>query len=181
MEENKRILMTKRLLREALLESLKTKEMNQITIKEICDVSQINRSTFYRHYNNTMEVLEEYLKEIHQIILSCYQNISSGKEIQNSIYPVIDYIYYHKEQCFFLQKKDILNIFMNMIGPTFYQNINEVFQYYKHSKIEQKYFSLILINATEVIISEWITSETLESPEEITSLIFNVSKRILGI
>lgn len=181
MEENKRILMTKRLLREALLESLKTKEMNQITIKEICDISQINRSTFYRHYNNTMEILDEYLKEIYQIILSCYQSISSGKEAQNSIYPVLDYIYHHKEQCFFLQKKDILDIFMNMIAPTFYQNINEVFQHYKHSKAEQKYFPLLLINATEVIISEWITSETLETPEEITALIFNVSKRILGI
>lgn len=179
--ENKRILMTKRLLKEALLESLKTKEMNQITIKEICDASQINRSTFYRHYNNTMDVLEEYLKEFHQITLSCYKNISSGKEIQNSMFPVIEYIYNHKEQCFFFQKKDILNIFMKMIGPTFYLNMNEVFKNYKHSKIEQTYLPLILISASEVVISEWINSGLKETPDEITFLMLSISKRVLGL
>ncbi|WP_270659816.1 TetR/AcrR family transcriptional regulator [Enterococcus thailandicus] len=181
MSENKRILMTKRLLREGLLELLKTKELNQITIKDLCEFSQINRSTFYRHYNNIMEILEEYLKEIQRMIITCYQDISLGKNIQSSIFQVIEYIYFNKEQCFFFQKKEILTIFLNIINPMFYKNMDEISKYSKHSKIEQKYLPLILINATEIILSEWFNSDTKESPEEITSLILNVSKKISGV
>ena len=44
---------------EALLCLLEKKDFEYITIKEICEVAGVNRSTFYLHYENTADLLSE--------------------------------------------------------------------------------------------------------------------------
>lgn len=43
----------------ALLSLLEKKDFEYITIKEICDIAGVNRSTFYLHYENTYDLLKE--------------------------------------------------------------------------------------------------------------------------
>ena len=47
---------------EALLSILEKKDFEYITIKEICDAAGVNRSTFYLHYENTYDLLQEATK-----------------------------------------------------------------------------------------------------------------------
>ena len=44
---------------EALISLLEKKEFAYITVKEICEVAGVNRSTFYLHYENTSDLLRE--------------------------------------------------------------------------------------------------------------------------
>lgn len=44
---------------EALIALLEKKDFAYITIKEICDVAEVNRSTFYLHYDNITDLLKE--------------------------------------------------------------------------------------------------------------------------
>ena len=53
---------------EALISLLEKKEFAYITVKEICEVAGVNRSTFYLHYENTSDLLREttqYILDIH--------------------------------------------------------------------------------------------------------------------
>lgn len=50
---------TARRMNEALLSILEKKDFNYITIKEICEKAEVNRSTFYLHYENITELLNE--------------------------------------------------------------------------------------------------------------------------
>ncbi len=43
----------------ALIALLEEKDFEYITVKEICERADVNRSTFYLHYENTTELLEE--------------------------------------------------------------------------------------------------------------------------
>ena len=47
------------LMDEALLLLLESKDFDFITIKEICKKAGVNRSTFYLHYQNTNDLLNE--------------------------------------------------------------------------------------------------------------------------
>ena len=49
--ENQRIKLTKRLLKESLLKLLTEKNIKKISVSELCQTAGINRSTFYNHYN----------------------------------------------------------------------------------------------------------------------------------
>ncbi len=45
-----RVIKTEERLQNALLELLETKELKEITVKEICDKANISRNAFYQHY-----------------------------------------------------------------------------------------------------------------------------------
>ena len=49
---------------EALIALLEKKSFEYISIKEICDKAGVNRSTFYLHYENTLDLLKEATKHI---------------------------------------------------------------------------------------------------------------------
>ena len=49
---------------EALISLLEKKDFEYITIKEICTAANVNRSTFYLHYENTRDLLEEAVSMI---------------------------------------------------------------------------------------------------------------------
>ena len=59
-----RVIRTQTALLEALEELIKTKKLSNITITELCTAAKINRNTFYYHYNNIYEFLDEHKKLI---------------------------------------------------------------------------------------------------------------------
>lgn len=56
-KENQRIILTKRLLHEGLLRLLETKDLDKISVTELCRESGINRATFYNHYSSPQDLL----------------------------------------------------------------------------------------------------------------------------
>lgn len=58
---------------ETLITLLEKKDFEYITIKEICDMAGVNRSTFYLHYENTSDLLRETTRYIIDKHLSYYK------------------------------------------------------------------------------------------------------------
>lgn len=56
----------------ALIELLEKKDINYITIKELCDKAGVNRSTFYLHYESINDLLAETMKYILDKFLQKY-------------------------------------------------------------------------------------------------------------
>ncbi len=88
---DKRIKKTKRAIRTLLLELMETDQASKITVSEICNHIEINRSTFYSHYEGIDDVLAEIEDELMEDIVQTVQNQSGNdfnavlKEISNSI------------------------------------------------------------------------------------------------
>ncbi len=55
---------TRRSLRNALIELLAEKEFSSITIQHITDRAELNRATFYGHFQDKFELLDETLGEL---------------------------------------------------------------------------------------------------------------------
>ena len=74
---NRRTLYTKKVIKESLIELLKTREIHQVTVTDICKKADINRGTFYTHYKDAFDLFQSMEDELfHQILkTSCYQNI----------------------------------------------------------------------------------------------------------
>ena len=49
---------TQMVLKQSLLKLLKEKPVNRITVKEVCELAQLNRATFYAHYSDCFALLE---------------------------------------------------------------------------------------------------------------------------
>ena len=55
---------TAKKMNDALITLLETKDYEYITIKEVCQLANVNRSTFYLHYSNMNDLLEETIKSL---------------------------------------------------------------------------------------------------------------------
>ncbi len=62
--ESRRIQMTKALIRTALVELMGEKSFERITIKELCERADVNRTTFYLHYADQRSVLNDVKESV---------------------------------------------------------------------------------------------------------------------
>ena len=63
MRNDPRTRYTEMIIKKALLELLHHKPMSKITVREICDRAEINRSTFYKHYLDCYDLLDKLKEE----------------------------------------------------------------------------------------------------------------------
>ena len=77
-KEDLRILKTKASLYRGLMSLMKTKPFENIKISEICSISLINRSTFYDHFNDKLELIESLMNDMkNELIDSLSFNIDT--------------------------------------------------------------------------------------------------------
>ena len=92
----------------AMMEIIEVKDFEFITVKEICDKANVNRSTFYLHYENTKNLLSESIKYMNDQFLEYFpkqyetiaEKLKNGKKEElNFISPkyIMPYLMYIKE------------------------------------------------------------------------------------
>ena len=64
MTEDNRIQKTKSLLKHALLERLIGEDISDITVSSLCDHAGVSRTSLYKHYRNTGELLDEAMDDL---------------------------------------------------------------------------------------------------------------------
>lgn len=52
MADNRRVRMTKKLIKDAYLELLESNPSEKISVTDVCKVADVNRSTFYMYYED---------------------------------------------------------------------------------------------------------------------------------
>ena len=82
--ENQRIRLTKRLIKESLFDLLQTNTISDISVTHLAKNAGINRSTFYVHYHDQYEVLEELGYDfVHKIanVTQSEQNLTLADQV----------------------------------------------------------------------------------------------------
>ena len=63
-KEDRRTAMTRRMLKEALTEMLREMDIYHISIRELCQRADVNRTTFYKYYGSQFDLLGDMEKDI---------------------------------------------------------------------------------------------------------------------
>ena len=139
MKSDRRVKYTQRVLKESLLEILKDRPIERVTVKEICDRADINRSTFYVHYGSPHELLDSIINELYDEIKTKKKDFTDIKaytrQISEIIYEYRDLMFVllkagHMEQLFqmaALWKEDFIGAFTRMNMPA--QRIEAAYLY----------------------------------------------------
>lgn len=86
---DRRVKKTKKSIRNAFAELLTIKDINEITIKDIADVADINRKTFYNYYSGVYEVVGEIENEIVAALSAVIGEIDIQRDMGNT-YPIFE-------------------------------------------------------------------------------------------
>ena len=92
---DRRVRKTRRQLRECLITLLKEKKVQDITVRELTDMADLNRGTFYLHYKDVFDLLEKTEAELQEDFnqLVCKHDAVDLKQrpsvIFNEIYSLV--------------------------------------------------------------------------------------------
>lgn len=86
---DRRILKTRSVIKESLTNLMKEKSFDKITIKDITEKANINRATFYLHYMDKYDLLEQsqddILNEIKEVLSNVFKTFNTESlPIQNA-------------------------------------------------------------------------------------------------
>ena len=74
------------------------KKVSQITVREICEKAEINRSTFYAHYMDVFEVVEKVERHMSQGLTEAFLNaLDQGENIGSCFIKLFEYIRQYKD------------------------------------------------------------------------------------
>jgi AcrR family transcriptional regulator len=169
----------------ALMELLKTKSFEFITVSEICKKAGVNRSTFYLYYENTRDLLEETVRNMTDDFISYFvpdgkilpinfEESKKDKLVFISEEYLMPYLSYFKEN-----RKIFFTVFENgklfgfeEIYEKLFDNIfNPILDVFEYPESERKYVMAFYLNGINSIVTEWIKDDCRTGEEEIIKII----------
>lgn len=174
-----RVRYTKMVIKKSLLELMKEKSINNITVTEICKLADINRNTFYCHYENQFELLESLEDELYKDIVQIVERDLKNNQTATLTCALCKYI------------KDNQRICKIILSDKGDQKLLERIMYisYDYTKnaadIDDELFDnwyAFVAHGTISVIKRWINNGLKESPDTVAAFIekatSSVSKEI---
>ena len=83
--EDRRVTYTKNAIKDALLELMKEKSFEKLSISKVCEAAQITRTTFYSHYDTLNQVLDELIDEAFEV--AEYSSTTLSMSLPQRLHP----------------------------------------------------------------------------------------------
>ncbi len=172
---------------EALIELLQKKSFEYISVKELCKAADVNRSTFYLHYQNMCELLDEATALMHSRFLSYFGENSKDilqkmhdcpKEELQLITPqyITPYLQYVKDNMY-LYSAAISNPSNFNTGATYQSMFSKVFDpilgRFEVPDAQRHYLMSFYLGGISSLVNNWIKNDCKTPIDEIAQLIIS--------
>ena len=173
-EENRSVRNTRRRLREGLLRLLEEKPLHEISVKELTELADVNRGTFYFHYQDIYDLLGRMEDDFfEQLDRTLSENPVRGSE---DGYP-----YLHAIFSFLEENRDFCRI---MLGPhgdmKFVDRVKQrvdaqcsfIWEFLSPDTERQRFamYNAFIINGCIGLIQEWLSGRSGLTEEKVTEL-----------
>lgn len=163
-KNNKRKRESKQKIEQVLMKFLQTKELNQISVSDICKKANLNRSTFYANYADIYELADTIKEKLEMQVAELYKNeIEKGFNSNNYLI-----LFQHIKQN---------QIFYKTYFKLGYDEKYEILKY--DDMLAKKYFDDQFVeyhmeffkSGLTRVIKLWLQNNCKETPEEIFEII----------
>lgn len=174
---NRRIIYTKKIIRDSLIELLQNKDIHQITVTDVCKKADINRGTFYTHYKDCFDLLQSIEDELFNLIIK-YIDETPVEEYSNSLLlRVLELISENKDLCkiLFCKQNDnrILERILSVASKADFEKLCGNSN--KFIKSNMDYFIRYSVGGCIYVIQGWLENNLPHSPLELVKIINSVN------
>ncbi len=183
--EYRSALRSKRLIRQAFVELLQDKDLEKITVTDIITRADINRGTFYAHYQDVRAVIEQIENEIIGKMLEFLGEFRHKNFFQNPLPLLL------KVSRYIEADQDFFRVLINSKGATpFLEKLKRIFVEYMQTDsdipesvkrspefaVSINFFAGGVVNLYQV----WFRGETSYSLNEIALVVSKIIKNTSG-
>lgn len=184
-KEDPRVRKTRLQLRQAMMELLGRKSVQEITVRELTRLADVNRGTFYRHYRDIYDFLEqteEGLIAEFTAVLDAYSNESLRIGLVPILTDVFTFARRNAGLCEALLDMRVDQRFFQRLSGLLYERcVGEWRGLYALGEIERGSYVLEFVMAGAVsLIRTWTARGFDRTPEEMARLADRLIRRGLG-
>jgi len=182
MKQNRKTKYTRTVLKNSLIELMKKKPISQITIKELCENADVNRTTFYAHFADQYQLLkgieDETFSWIKDIIAGFSGKLNKDDVIRN-IEKIFEYLIENKNHIQTLMseqgnidfQKRLLALLYEQCGIWLTNDMNM-------DIIKGELYFVFIVNGSVGLIQHWLKTGLKETAHEMSEIIYNMTGNI---
>lgn len=178
--EDRRVRKTKKAMSAALAELLLEKPLNSISVREIADLADINRGTFYLHYRDVYDMVEQLQTEIFEkfnAIVHSYEADRASDELFPMLVETFNLLSENAELAKVLIGKNgdaaFVDKLKQVIREKCFTDLQKVFGISRHDKFD--YFYHYIVSGCIGIFGTWLNNGMKESSQEMA----NFTKKLI--
>ena len=181
-KEDRRVRRTKKMLTQALTQLLQQKQAKEITVKELTDLADMNRGTFYLYYKDILDMLEK-IEDSMFVSLDAIMERHEGEALNAHTKPMLLDLF-----TFIQENKEMCRVLLSANGDmNFLHRLNEVV----HEKCRSAWLSLrkgqddgafdyhysFVMFGCAGLIRAWVNRDCPEPAEEMAELADRMIRR----
>lgn len=173
-KENQRVALSKRLLKDAVLGLLKKKHISGISVSELCREAQINRTTFYRHYQTPHDVLLEIEMDFVKEFPLDLGSARDAMDLRVQLVGMCNFLFDHQELVkLFISNnmdRDFISVFRN-VADGFLEDRTIRYKGRRADEETMRLMSTFFASGGYSLIRQWLMEGIQKTPDEIADLI----------
>ena len=174
-KEDRRVRRTKKLLTQALTQLLQQKQVNEITVKELTDLADMNRGTFYLYYKDIFDMLEKIEDELFEnlnAIIALRGNANVSEQAKPILRDLFTFIEDNQEMCRVLLSPNGDMNFLHRLNEVMRERCLQLYQTADliGSEDEFDYHYSFIVFGCAGIIRSWVNRGCPENAEEMADL-----------
>lgn len=167
--QDRRVKRTKRILRECLFNLLETKTIDEITVKELTEQADMNRSTFYFYYNDIGDMMQQIQNEIFEVFEeSVIAPQAQFVTVEDFSEYILRFLLFCKEQekiCKFVINNDPNNFLSNKIKSSLLQHVPDSAVIFPVDD-PKKYLTCFAVSAIWETVIQWMNDGMKADPHQ---------------
>lgn len=161
---NKRRRESQRKMENAFVELLQDREINKVSVSDICRIASVNRTTFYANYQDIYALADAVFKRLEEEILGLYRAEWEQQRSTHDFYKLFCHI--QANQPFY---KTYFKLHTDNYFQTFGYDEREAAAFYASEHID--YHIEFFGAGLNAVIKKWLNGGCRETPEEICAII----------
>jgi AcrR family transcriptional regulator len=181
MKSDPRVRYTQSVIENALISLLKTKPLEKITVKEICEMAMINRSTFYKHYQDCYDLAERLKQRAMHDFMETLQGMKEG-EATEMITALLEKMRENSDLFHTLGRHEGEQIFINTLAVSCFAYMNEQIDVLKKMDLDEsgkKMVSSYVTGGSAALIEYWLRTGCTQPAREIAAMMISMSNALM--
>ena len=176
--ENRRVRMTKRLMKDALLELMEHQDLVKVSVTAICEKADVHRSTFYKYYTDPADLLREIEQDFLDRIPTppMVLDQQNQKSLLSAASEFFDFIKENKKTVRILFSGSCVSSFSARLVEFLCDGYVPVGD--ETDELSSHFIQVYIANGTVGMMREWVRTDFGISSQDLAEMMYFLSKKI---
>lgn len=172
--EDRRVKRTKRILRECLFELLTNATIDEITVKELTEKADVNRSTFYFYYKDigdmVMQIQNDIFEVFEETVIAPQASFITVEDFTDYLLRFLRFCKEYENICKFVVSNDPNNFLSNKIKAALLEHIPDSHKHFPENEA-RRYLTCFAVAAMWETVLQWMYDGMTVPAEEMATFL----------